>query len=98
MTTADSVKDMFDEILTKINNGNTKMANLEGKVASLSIEVLSVKADQSRLLVVINIQRIVSPTTSPLPEILQPPAPSRSTLTAPPTIEVLCTRIADLFA
>jgi hypothetical protein len=90
---------MFDEILTKINDGNTRMSNLEDKVVSLSIEVSSIKADQSRLLVAINnIQRAVSPTTSPLPEILRLSTLSRSTLTAPPTIEELRIRIADLFA
>jgi hypothetical protein len=99
MTTADDVKAMSNEILAKINNANTRMAKLEDKVAPLSTEVSSVKADQSCLLVAINnIQRAVSPTTSPLPEILQPPAPSRSTLTAPPIIEELRIMIAALFS
>jgi hypothetical protein len=75
------------------------MSNLEDKVASLSTEVSSVKADQSRLLVAINnIQRAVSPTTPLLPEILRLSMLSRSTWTTPPTIEELHIRIVDLFA
>jgi hypothetical protein len=82
MTTANDVKAMFYEILTKISDGNTRMANLEDKVACLSTEVSSSKADQSHLLIAIkNIQWAISSTTSLLSKIMRHATPSRSTLT-----------------
>jgi hypothetical protein len=60
----DGVKVMFNVILAKINDENTRMANLEDmishintKVASLSTKVSSVKADQGHLHVVVNIMQ-----------------------------------------
>jgi hypothetical protein len=68
-------------------------------LSTLSTEVSSLNIDQGRLLIAINnIQRAVSLTTSLLLEISWPPTPSRSTLTAPPTIEELRLRIVALFA
>jgi hypothetical protein len=64
MAANDGVKVMFNAILAKINDENTRMANLEDKisdintkVASLSTKVSSVKADQGHLHVVINIMQ-----------------------------------------
>jgi hypothetical protein len=54
MTTVDSVKAMFDEILAKMSDGNARMTDLEDKVVSLSFQISSVKADQGCLHVTVN--------------------------------------------
>jgi hypothetical protein len=88
----------MNEVFAIITDNTSGLMDLEDKVAGQSTEVSSLKADQDRLHVAINIQGDVSPTMPLLPDISWPPASSRSTLTAPPTIEELRIRIATLFA